>query len=102
MLLTAIFSGLRASELRGLRWQDVDLKAGEVAAMRLGSASRLRRRACQSCSAARSGSMRLRCLIVVRSIPVPLSMMVHTVLRPSVVSSAMRSKGSGWGGVRNR
>ena len=42
--------------------------------------------------------MRLRCLIVVRSIPVPLSMMVHTVLRPSVVSSAMRSKGSGWEG----
>jgi integrase len=30
LLLTAIFSGLRASELRGLRWQDVDLKAGEL------------------------------------------------------------------------
>jgi integrase len=28
---TAVFTGLRASELRGLRWQDVDLKrAGEV------------------------------------------------------------------------
>ncbi len=26
----AIFSGLRASELRGLRWQDVDLKRGEL------------------------------------------------------------------------
>jgi integrase len=26
LLLTAIFTGLRASELRGLRWQDVDLK----------------------------------------------------------------------------
>jgi integrase len=30
MLLTAIFTGLRASELRGLRWADVDLKRGEV------------------------------------------------------------------------
>jgi integrase len=29
-LLTAIFTGLRASELRGLRWQDVDLKRGEL------------------------------------------------------------------------
>ena len=28
LLLTAIFTGLRSSELRGLRWQDVDLKAG--------------------------------------------------------------------------
>jgi integrase len=28
MLMTAVFSGLRASELRGLRWQDVDLKRG--------------------------------------------------------------------------
>jgi integrase len=28
LLLTAIFSGLRASELRGLRWTDVDLKRG--------------------------------------------------------------------------
>jgi integrase len=27
-LLTAIFTGLRSSELRGLRWQDIDLKAG--------------------------------------------------------------------------
>jgi integrase len=30
MLLTAIFTGLRASELRGLRWTDVDLKRGEM------------------------------------------------------------------------
>ncbi len=30
LLLTAIFSGLRASELRGLRWIDVDLKRGEI------------------------------------------------------------------------
>jgi integrase len=30
LLLTAIFTGLRASELRGLRWSDVDLKAGEL------------------------------------------------------------------------
>src|SRR5258708_212678 len=29
-LITAIFTGLRASELRGLRWVDVDLKAGEL------------------------------------------------------------------------
>jgi integrase len=29
-LLTAIFSGLRASELRGLRWHDVDLKQAEL------------------------------------------------------------------------
>jgi integrase len=28
LLLTAIFTGLRSSELRGLRWPDVDLKAG--------------------------------------------------------------------------
>jgi integrase len=28
LLLTAIFTGLRASELRGLRWQDVDLGKG--------------------------------------------------------------------------
>jgi integrase len=28
--LTAIFTGLRASELRGLRWPDVDLKRGEL------------------------------------------------------------------------
>src|SRR5262249_27260827 len=26
LLLAAIFTGLRASELRGLRWQDIDLK----------------------------------------------------------------------------
>jgi integrase len=30
LLLTAIFTGLRASELRGLRWHDVDLKVGEL------------------------------------------------------------------------
>jgi integrase len=30
LLLTAIFTGLRASELRGLRWIDVDLKEGEI------------------------------------------------------------------------
>jgi integrase len=30
LFLTAIFTGLRASELRGLRWQDVDLRAGEL------------------------------------------------------------------------
>ena len=29
-LVTAIFTGLRASELRGLRWCDVDLNAGEI------------------------------------------------------------------------
>ncbi len=28
LILTAIFTGLRASELRGLRWEDVDLKKG--------------------------------------------------------------------------
>jgi len=26
LLLTAIFTGLRASELRGLRWADIDLR----------------------------------------------------------------------------
>jgi integrase len=30
LLLTATFTGLRASELRGLRWDDVDLKRGEL------------------------------------------------------------------------
>jgi integrase len=30
MLVTAVFTGLRASELRGLRWEDVDLKRGEL------------------------------------------------------------------------
>lgn len=30
LLLTAIFTGLRGSELRGLRWSDVDLKRGEL------------------------------------------------------------------------
>jgi integrase len=30
LLLTAIFTGLRSSELRGLRWEDVDLKTGEL------------------------------------------------------------------------
>ncbi len=30
LILTAIFAGLRASELRGLTWADIDLKAGEL------------------------------------------------------------------------
>jgi integrase len=30
LLLTAIFTGLRSSELRGLRWQDIDPKHGEL------------------------------------------------------------------------
>jgi integrase len=30
LLLTAILTGLRASELRGLRWADIDLKRGEL------------------------------------------------------------------------
>ena len=30
LLLTAIFTGLRASELRGLRWQDIDLDKKEL------------------------------------------------------------------------
>ena len=30
LLLTAIFTGLRASELRGLRWRDVNLDAAEL------------------------------------------------------------------------
>lgn len=30
LLVTAIFTGLRASELRGLRWCDVDLEAGRL------------------------------------------------------------------------
>lgn len=30
LLVTAVFTGLRASELRGLRWNDVDLKKGEL------------------------------------------------------------------------
>jgi integrase len=30
LLLTAIFTGLRASELRGLRWSDIDLKRNEL------------------------------------------------------------------------
>jgi integrase len=29
-LITTIFTGLRSSELRGLRWSDVDLKKGEL------------------------------------------------------------------------
>ena len=29
-IVTAIFTGLRASELRGLRWADVDMKAGRI------------------------------------------------------------------------
>lgn len=30
LVITAIFTGLRSSELRGLRWEDVDLKKGEL------------------------------------------------------------------------
>jgi integrase len=30
LLLTAVFTGLRASELRGLRWKDLDLQRGEL------------------------------------------------------------------------
>jgi len=30
LMLTAIFTGLRSSELRGLRWEDVDLNAGVI------------------------------------------------------------------------
>lgn len=30
LILTAAFTGLRASELRGLRWKDIDLKKGEI------------------------------------------------------------------------
>jgi integrase len=30
LMLTAVFTGLRGSELRGLRWQDLDLKKGEL------------------------------------------------------------------------
>jgi integrase len=30
ILMVAVFCGLRASELRGLRWADVDLKRGEI------------------------------------------------------------------------
>ena len=30
LLLTAVFTGLRSSELRGLRWEDVDLKHNEL------------------------------------------------------------------------
>ena len=30
LLMTAIFSGLRASELRGLRWHDIDLKENTI------------------------------------------------------------------------
>lgn len=30
LILTAIFTGLRASELRGLRWENLDLEAGEL------------------------------------------------------------------------
>jgi len=31
VLMTAVFSGLRSSELRGLRWQDVDFQSAEIA-----------------------------------------------------------------------
>jgi integrase len=30
LLVTAVFTGLRASELRGLRWEDINLKRGEL------------------------------------------------------------------------
>jgi len=30
LLVTATFTGLRASELRGLRWKDIDLKKGDL------------------------------------------------------------------------
>jgi integrase len=30
LILTAIFTGMRASEIRGLRWSDVDLKKAEI------------------------------------------------------------------------
>jgi integrase len=30
LILTAVFTGLRASELRGLRWEDLDLKRAEL------------------------------------------------------------------------
>jgi integrase len=30
LFMTAVFTGLRASELRGLRWSDVNLKRGEI------------------------------------------------------------------------
>ena len=30
LLVTVVFTGLRASELRGLRWEDVDFKRGEL------------------------------------------------------------------------
>lgn len=30
LFVTAVFSGLRASELRGLRWSDIDFRSGEI------------------------------------------------------------------------
>ena len=30
LIITAAFTGLRASELRGLRWRDIDFKTGEI------------------------------------------------------------------------
>ena len=41
LLLTAVFTGLRASELRGLRWADVDLKKAESASASAPTASTL-------------------------------------------------------------
>jgi integrase len=49
LLVTATFTGIRASELRGLRWDDVDLKRGELRvsqrADRYGAIGRLKSRA---------------------------------------------------------
>jgi integrase len=51
LIITAIFTGMRHSELRGLRWSDVDLDAGQIhdasaptSGSRLGQPNR--RRAC--------------------------------------------------------
>lgn len=29
-MMTAVFTGMRSSELRGLRWPDVDFRASEI------------------------------------------------------------------------